>query len=51
MYAGFGRRPILRFSPASWSHPSFADGDPDWVLKWWKANAPDFPCMAQAVRD
>lgn len=37
--------------PVNWSHSSFACGDPDWVLKWWKANAADFPCMAQAARD
>jgi hAT family C-terminal dimerisation region len=41
----------LDSAPVSWSHISFADGDADWVLKWWKANAVDFPCMARAARD
>jgi hypothetical protein len=40
----------LDSAPVSWSHPSFSDGDGDWILKWWKANASDFPCMAQAAR-
>jgi len=41
----------LDSAPVSWSHTSFTDGDADWVLKWWKANAVDFPCMARAARD
>ena len=41
----------LDSAPVSWSHSSVADGDPDWVLKWWKANAFDFPCMTRAARD
>ena len=41
----------LDSAPVSWSHASAADGDPDWVLKWWKANSFEFPLMAQAARD
>ena len=37
--------------PVDWSHPLIKDGDPDWVLKWWKANTFNFPLMAQAARD
>jgi hypothetical protein len=41
----------LDSAPVNWSHTSIADGDPDWVLNWWKANAFDFPLMARAARD
>jgi hypothetical protein len=37
--------------PASWSYHSIEDGDPQWVLKWWRLNSFDYPLMAQAVRD
>jgi hypothetical protein len=37
--------------PVSWSRHPTEDGDPDWVLKWWRANAFDFPLMARAARD
>jgi hAT family C-terminal dimerisation region len=37
--------------PVNWSHRFIEDGDPDWVLKWWKANAFNYPLMSQAVRD
>ena len=41
----------LDSKPVSWSHGLMEDGDPDWVLKWWKANAFNYPLMAQAFRD
>ena len=25
--------------------------DPDWILKWWKANTEIYPLMSQAERD
>jgi hypothetical protein len=34
-------------APVSWSHILFADGDADWVLRWWKANAMDFPYISR----
>ena len=37
--------------PVNWSHALIEDGDPDWVLKWWKANAFNYPLMSRAVRD
>jgi hypothetical protein len=37
--------------PVGWSHHLIGDGDPEWVLKWWRANAFDYPLMAQAARD
>jgi hAT family C-terminal dimerisation region/Domain of unknown function (DUF4413) len=37
--------------PVSWSHRLIEDGDPEWVLKWWKANTFQYPLMSQAVRD
>jgi hypothetical protein len=37
--------------PVGWSHRLIGDGDPEWVLKWWRANAFDYPLMAQAARD
>jgi len=41
----------LDSKPVNWSQSLIENGDPEWVLKWWKANAFDFPLMAQAVRD
>ena len=41
----------MNSKPVNWSHSSIEDGDPEWALKWWKANAFDFPLMAQAARD
>ena len=35
----------------NWSHHLIDDGDPEWVVKWWKANAFNHPLMAQAARD
>ena len=37
--------------PVGWSHSFAQDGADDWVLKWWKANAFEFPAMARAARD
>lgn len=37
--------------PVNWSHHLINDGDPEWVVKWWKANAFNHPLMAQAARD
>jgi len=37
--------------PVGWSHSYAHDGADDWVLKWWKANAFEFPAMARAARD
>jgi hypothetical protein len=34
-----------------WDETDVSNYDPDWVLKWWKANAFQFPLMAMAVRD
>ena len=33
----------LDSSPENWSHSMIADGDPDWILKWWKAIAIAIP--------
>lgn len=41
----------LDSSPEMWSHSMIEDGDPDWILKWWKANAFNYPLMSKAVRD
>ncbi|KAK5308758.1 hypothetical protein LTR70_010816, partial [Exophiala xenobiotica] len=41
----------LDSSPVSWSNSCAEDGDSDWVLKWWKANAFEYPALARAVRD
>ncbi|KAJ5413612.1 hypothetical protein N7509_000239 [Penicillium cosmopolitanum] len=35
----------------NWSHHMIGDADAEWVLKWWKANAFNFPLMAKAARD
>ena len=37
--------------PVGYSHHLIGDGDQEWVLKWRKANAFDYPLMAQAARD
>ena len=37
--------------PVNWSHHMIGDADAEWVLKWWKANAFNFPLMAKAARD
>jgi hypothetical protein len=37
--------------PVNWSHRFIEDGDPNWVLKWWKANAFNYPLISQAVWD
>jgi hypothetical protein len=37
--------------PVNWSHHMISDADAEWVLKWWKANAFNFPLMAKAARD
>jgi hAT family C-terminal dimerisation region len=37
--------------PVNWPHQLIKDGDPEWVLEWWKANTFEYPSMAQAVRD
>lgn len=37
--------------PVGWSHSCAPDGADDWVLKWWKVNAFEFPTMARAARD
>jgi hypothetical protein len=37
--------------PVNWSHHTIGDADAEWVLKWWKANAFNFPLMAKAARD
>ena len=34
-----------------WDETDSSNYNPDWVLKWWKANAFQFPLMAMAVRD
>ncbi|EED12073.1 hypothetical protein TSTA_001440 [Talaromyces stipitatus ATCC 10500] len=36
-------------SPEMWSHSMIEDGDPDWILKWWKVNAFNYPLMLKAV--
>ncbi|EED11685.1 conserved hypothetical protein [Talaromyces stipitatus ATCC 10500] len=41
----------LDSSPEMWSHGMIEDGDPDWILKWWKANAFNYPLMSKAVQD
>jgi hypothetical protein len=41
----------LDSKPVNWSQGLIEDGDPNWVLKWWKANAFSYPLMAQAFRD
>lgn len=35
----------------SWSRICVEDGNADRALKWWKANAFEFPSMARAARD
>ncbi|KAJ5863000.1 hypothetical protein N7455_007273 [Penicillium solitum] len=37
--------------PVNWSYHMIGDADAEWVLKWWKANAFNFPLMAKAARD
>jgi hAT family protein len=37
--------------PVSWSHHMIGDADAEWVLKWWRVNAFNFPLMAKAARD
>lgn len=37
--------------PVNWSHHMIGDADAEWVLKWRKANAFNFPLMAKAARD
>ncbi|OJZ88799.1 hypothetical protein ASPFODRAFT_103956, partial [Aspergillus luchuensis CBS 106.47] len=37
--------------PVNWSHHMIDDSDTEWVLKWWKANAFNFPLLAKAARD
>jgi hypothetical protein len=37
--------------PVNWSQSLIDNIDPEWELKWWEANAFDFPLMAQAVRN
>ncbi|KAJ5593543.1 hypothetical protein N7537_010447 [Penicillium hordei] len=37
--------------PVNWSHHMIDDADAEWVLKWLKANAFNFPLMAKAARD
>jgi hypothetical protein len=34
-----------------WDEADVSNYDPDWVLKWWKANAFQYPLMATAARD
>jgi hypothetical protein len=34
-----------------WDEADASNYDPDWVLKWWKANAFQYPLMALAARD
>ncbi|EED12102.1 hypothetical protein TSTA_001730 [Talaromyces stipitatus ATCC 10500] len=41
----------LDSSPEMWSHGIIEDGDPDWILKWWKANAFNYPLMSKAIQD
>jgi hypothetical protein len=33
----------LDYAVVSWSQSCVEDGNADWVLKWWKANAFEFP--------
>ena len=41
----------LDSATVSWSQSCVEDGASDWVLKWWMANAFEFPSMARAARD
>ncbi|EED14468.1 hypothetical protein TSTA_106780 [Talaromyces stipitatus ATCC 10500] len=38
-------------SPEMWFHNMIEDRDPNWILKWWKANAFNYPLMLKAVQD
>jgi hypothetical protein len=40
----------LNTEPIEWDATDESNYDPDWVLKWWRANAFQFPYMAAAAR-
>ncbi|EED13963.1 hypothetical protein TSTA_101990 [Talaromyces stipitatus ATCC 10500] len=41
----------IHLSSKMWSYGMIEDGDPDWILKWWKVNVFNYPLILKAVQD